>query len=138
MMDMAVEYAQGTVPVTILTLQGELDASNFETLLSTAKMLYHAGTRRLLLDMNQLSFMSSAGIVALHNIILLMRGAGLSDPNSGWEAFHNIKRDLDSGKQPNVKILDPQPKVMLTLQKSGMDRFCDIYTDLQSALNSFA
>ncbi len=137
-MQMTVEHSQGNVPVTILGLSGALDAANFESVVSKAQELYRTGSRRLLLDFRNLSFMSSSGVVALHSTILVYRGGQPHDPEIGWEAFHAIDRDRVSGKQAFVKILNPQPKVALTLKKTGMDQFCEIYTDLQTALDSFS
>jgi hypothetical protein len=87
--------------------------------------------------MREMSFMSSSGVVALHSIIRVFRGEQPHDPEAGWEAFHAIDRDRSSGIQPYVKILNPQPKVFLTLQKTGMDQFCEIHKDLSTALSTF-
>jgi len=136
-MEILVEQAKGKVPVTILKLQGELDGSNYLDVISKAKELYHAGTRDILLDMSQVNFMSSAGLVALHSIALLMRGDSPEDPESGWEVFHAIDRDRESGVQKHMKLLNPQPKVVSTLHKTGMDVFFDIHQNLQMAISSF-
>ncbi len=136
-MQLTVEQAQGKVPVTVLRLHGELDASNFESIISKTKELQKGGARYVLLDFGDLSFMSSSGIVALHSIILLMRGEQPHELEAGWNVFHAIERDRTSGLSPYVKILNPQPKVASTLQKTGMDGFCEIYTDLQTAIASF-
>ena len=137
-MNMTVEHAEGRVPVTILALNGALDASTFEAVVAKGKDLYLSGSRRLLLDMSNLSFMSSSGVVALHSIIMVYRGGEPHDPESGWEAFHAIDRDRASGRQDLVKILNPHSKVRLTLQKTGMDQFCEIHSDLKTAVDSFS
>ena len=136
-MQMTIESIQGKESVTILALRGDLDASNFESVITKAKELYASGTRRLLVDMSELNFMSSSGLVALHSIILLMRGEKPPDPQSGWAAFHAIDRERDSGPQTYVKLLNPQPKVFTSLQKTGMDEFFEIFSDRQTALASF-
>jgi anti-anti-sigma regulatory factor len=136
-MKMEIEITQWQTPVTILTLHGELDASNFEAVIAKAQELYSSDTRRLLLDLSELNFMSSSGLVALHSIILLMRGENPPDPQSGWQAFRAIDRERDTGLQSHVKILNPQPKVLASLQKTGMDQFFEIFTDRQTALASF-
>ena len=135
-MQMTVESVPGQAATTILGLIGDLDASNFESVIAKAGELYSSGTRRLLVDMSELNFMSSSGLVALHSIILLMRGENPPDPQAGWAAFHAIDRERDSGPQSHVKLLNPQPKVLLSLQKTGMDEFFEIYTDRQAALAS--
>jgi hypothetical protein len=41
------------------------------------------------------------------------------------------------GKQTNVKLLNPQPRVMKVLDTAGFSRFYDIYTDQATAVASF-
>jgi len=45
------EEVAGRVPFTVLALEGELDASNFERLVSDARDLYSRGARALLIDL---------------------------------------------------------------------------------------
>lgn len=136
-MELDIGSAQGKVPVTILALRGELDASNYEAVIAKVKQLYETGTRHLLLDLSDLNFMSSSGLVALHSIVLLMRGEKPADLGLGWDAFRAIERDCESGLQPYVKIVNPQPKVLGSMQKTGMDHFFEIFSDRQSAMASF-
>jgi hypothetical protein len=65
-----------------------------------------------------------------------MRGETPPDPQAGWAAFHAIDRERDSGPQSQVKLINPQPKVLLSLQKTGMDAFFEIFTDRKAALAS--
>jgi anti-anti-sigma regulatory factor len=136
-MDLTLDQAQGRVPVTILRITGALDASNYEDVIAKARELYAAGTRYLLVDMAEMPFMSSSGLVALHTIVLLLRGEPTPDPEMGWQAFHALGHDRDTGKQPHVKLLNPQPKVRQTLELTSMDEFFEIYADLAAAIASF-
>jgi anti-anti-sigma regulatory factor len=136
-MDLTIEQAQGRVPVTILNIDGALDASNYENVIAKAKQLYDAGTRYLLIDMSRLSFMSSSGLVALHSIVLLMRGEQPPGAELGWQAFHAIGHDRDTGIQPHVKLLNPQPKIRQTLEMTSLDEFFEIHSARQAAIDSF-
>ena len=136
-MDLTIDQAQGRIPVTILRITGALDASNYGDVIVAARELYAAGTRHLLVDMAEMPFMSSSGLVALHSIVLLLRGEPSPDPEMGWQAFHSLGHDRDGGKQPHVKLLNPQPKIRQTLHMTNMDEFFEIYTDLQTAIASF-
>jgi anti-anti-sigma regulatory factor len=136
-MDVTIDRVQGVVPVTILHLNGDLDASNFQELIASVRELVQAGTRDLLFDMSNVPFISSAGIVALHSMALLLRGQQPSDPESGWEAFHALDRDLGSGLQQHMKLLNPHPGVSRTLEISGLKRIFELYTDLDQAIASF-
>lgn len=136
-MQITVENVQGNVPLAVMGLHGKLDASNFESVIDKAKEIYAAGVQYLLLDMGELEFMSSSGLVAVHSIALLMRGEQPHNLENGWEVFRAIDRDRDVGVQTHLKLLNPQPKVALTLEKTGMDNFFEIHTDRRAAINSF-
>ena len=62
------------MPVTILQLDGKLDGSNYMQLVEEAKSNYGDGVRDLLIDLSRLSYLSSAGIAAIHKTALLFRG----------------------------------------------------------------
>jgi anti-anti-sigma regulatory factor len=136
-MHMTVESAQGRVPVTILALHGALDASNFEDVIDKARELYGAGTRYILLDLGDMPFMGSSGLVALHSVVLLLQGQTPPNPEMGWQAFHAIETTRGSGVQKYLKLLDPPPKVLQTLEITGMNEFFEIHTDRQTAIASF-
>jgi anti-anti-sigma regulatory factor len=123
--------------VTVVHIDGDLDGSNYQELIAKARELYAAGARHLLLDMSNMPYMGSSGLVALHSIALLLRGEAPPDPESGWNAFHTIARDRGAGVQPYVKLLNPQPKVSRTLEMTGMKEFFDIHTDQAMAIASF-
>ncbi len=130
-MNISVEQVQGSVPVTIMKLQGKLDASCYLDVIARAKELYQTGTRDLLLDLSEMSFMASSGLVALHSIALLMRGEDPPDPEAGWNAFRAIGLDLEAGAgyDAHCKLLDPQPRIDQTLEVTGLKRFLEVYTD---------
>ncbi|HEX9374012.1 MAG TPA: STAS domain-containing protein [Roseiflexaceae bacterium] len=136
-MHITLDTAQGRVPVAILAIHGDLDASNFEDVIAKARELYNAGTRYLLIDIGNMPFMGSSGVVAIHSVAMLMRGEEPPDPEMGWQAFHTIDHDRDSGAQQHVKLLNPQPKVSRTLQMTGMNEFFEIHSDRQEAIASF-
>ena len=136
-MDLTVEQTQSHVPVTILGLHGDLDATNFEAVIAKARELYKGGTRHLLLDLSDVPFMGSSGLIALHSIVMLMQGEEPPDPEYGWQAFHDMDRDLEAGPQQCVKLLNPRPRVQQTLEVTGMHDFFATYSDRQAALASF-
>jgi anti-anti-sigma regulatory factor len=136
-MQMTSEQVQGRVPVTILAIHGDIDASNYEQVIAQARQLFASGARHLLLDLSDVPFMGSSGVVALHSIALLMRGETPPDPDSGWQAFHTIDHARAGGVQQQVKLFGPQPKVSRTLQMTSMSDFFEIHTDKQAAIESF-
>ncbi len=140
MLDIAETKVEGTVPVTILRLTGELDASNYESLIVQTQAYYADGIRNLLLDLEKLTFVSSSGLVALHNMALVMRGETLEDAEEGWRAFHAISRDLGkaTGPEAHFKLLKPQPLVLKVLTTAGFTTVMTVFEDEETAVASFA
>jgi len=136
-MDITVQQIQARVPVTILQTHGDLDASNYQDLIAKGKEVYEAGARDILLDMSDTPFMGSSGLAALHSLALLVRGDELPDLESGWNVFHEIDRDRDSGLQKHIKLLNLQPQVDRTLEMTGLKQFFEVHTDLETAIASF-
>jgi|MudIll2142460700_1097286.scaffolds.fasta_scaffold48422_2 anti-anti-sigma regulatory factor len=128
---------QGRVLVTILQLIGKLDGSNYMQLIDEARKIYLAGVRDLLIDMSQLSFLSSAGIAAIHKTALLFRGDPVTEDESGWSSYHAIDRDRSNGIQQHVKLLSPQPEVANVLDITGFTSLFEIHSDLSAAVASF-
>ena len=82
-----IEEVAGRVPITVLALDGELDASNFERLIVEVSGLYDRGTRNLLVDLSGLTFLASSGLVAFHSIVRILHGERPDDLESGWDVF---------------------------------------------------
>jgi anti-anti-sigma factor len=133
-----VEEAGGAVPITVVALDGELDASNFERLIDEARGLYETGTRRLLLDLSGLTFLASSGLVALHSIVRIMHGEPPPDLESGWGALHTIGLDLEHGEtQREVQLAAPQPGVARVLQRTGLDRLFVVHETRAAGIAAF-
>jgi anti-anti-sigma factor len=137
-LETTIDQASGRVPVTIVVLNGELDASNFGDLIETARRLYESGTRHLLLDLGDLRFMASSGLVALHSILRLMHGEAPPDPEAGWGALHTLGLDAAGGTtQAEVQLCSPQPAVERVLTRTGLSRLFIIHPDRASAIAAF-
>jgi anti-anti-sigma regulatory factor len=130
--------AQAEVPVTVLHIKGELDASNYHLVIDKAREAYALGARNLLLDLSEVPYMGSSGLVAFHSVALLMRGEKPPDPETGWGALRSIDQEREAGLQQNVKLFNPQPKVERVLEMAGFDQFFEIFTDQETAIASFS
>lgn len=135
--EIAVSQELGRVLVTVLKPRGELDASNYQDLIAEARKVYDEGARDILLDLGDVSYMSSSGLVALQSMAKLLRGEELPDLESGWAAIRTIDRDRDTGVQAHFKLLNPQPRVDSVLETVGLKRYLEIFSDLESALAAF-
>ena len=135
-MEITVDQAQGRVPVTIMKLEGDLEAKNFVDVIESGKEIYDAGARDLLLDLTDLVFLSSAGLASINIVTRMFRGEK-TDAEDGWGTYKAIDRDRDSGMQSNVKLFNPSPEVDNVLDTVGFKQFFEIYTDLDEAVQSF-
>lgn len=136
-MNISVSQAPGRVPVTVLKLDGQLDGQNYQELIAKAQELFQAGARDFLLDLSDLTYISSAGLVALHSVALLARGEELPDVEGGWSAYRSMGRTSEAGVQRHVKLLNPRSEVMGVLDMVGFSNVFEIYTDREEAVNSF-
>ena len=136
-MQITMTTQQGKVPVTVLQPHGDIDASNYTELVSKVEAAHKEGTRDFLIDLSQVSYMSSAGLVALHSISILLRGEKPAEPQSGWAELKSMDRARERGMQKHVKLLNPQQFVGETLEKAGFTLFFEVFTDLNKAVASF-
>ena len=129
------EEVAGRVPITVLALDGELDASNFERLIVEVSGLYDRGT----LDLSGLTFMASSGLVALHSIVRILHGERPDDLESGWDVLHHLGHDAATGDemQREVQLAAPPPAVARVLQRTGMDRLFVIHEGRDAAIAAF-
>lgn len=137
-MNIEVSQAQGRVPVTVVKLDGKLDSQTYQELIEKVRMLYEEGTRNLLLDLTELAYISSAGLVSLHTIALLLRGESLPDPEQGWATVKSIDRGRDAGMQQHIKLFNPRPEVNSVLEMVGFSQMFEVFSDREKALQSFA
>ena len=137
-MNISVSQAQGHVPVTVLKVEGQLDGQTYQDLIGKAQDLYNSGSRDFLLDLSDLTYISSAGLVALHSVALLTRGEELPDFEGGWSAYRSMGRSSEAGVQKHVKLLNPRAEVMGVLDMVGFGNLFEVYTNLDEAVNSFS
>lgn len=138
-MNLSVEQITANKPVTILKIQGELHGNSYLGLIQEAQNLYAAGTRSLLLDLSDMTFMSSAGLVGLHSVVMVMRGQEPPNMEGGWSVIHDISHDVSGSTEldANCKLLQPQPRVQKTLDMTGFANILEVYSDRETAVASF-
>jgi len=109
-----VKKNEGSIPVNILYLKGPLDANTQNGLVNKADELMGNGTSNLVIDLNGVDYMGSAGLRAINSVSksLTEKGGklGLSNPS------------------------EPVAKIMKTL---GFDSFFNVYDTTESALKEF-
>jgi anti-anti-sigma factor len=136
-MNIAVKKEMGRVEVVVLRIEGQLDGQSYQDLITKAKEIYDAGGHDFLLDLTDLTYISSAGLVALHSVALLTKGEEMPDTDQGWSAYRSMGRSSEAGVQKHVKLANPREEVKGVLEMVGFDRVFEIYSDLDEALKSF-
>ena len=70
-------------PITIVALDGELDATSYERVIDDGpRRSTTPAVADLLIDLTDLAFISSSGLVAMHSSLRLMRGEAPPEPES--------------------------------------------------------
>ena len=123
-MDITTSKMQGRVPVTVLHVRGEVDSSTYQEFSAELRKAIDGGAEHLLLDLAQVTYMSSAGIRSLNEISLLLRKKYPHENGQGLRSSH-------------LKLLNPTDRVFDVLKMSGVDTFFETNTNLEKAVASF-
>jgi anti-anti-sigma factor len=134
-MDIQVSNANGRVPVSVMHVNGNIDALSYEQFQKKADELIAGGARHILIDLSKCPFISSAGLRALHHIFNDLRAKDTDNPKSEEE----VRRGISSGtyKSPNLKLLHMSKESKTAFELSGFDMFIDTFDDEQAAIASF-
>ena len=120
--------AEGKPNVTVFHLSGTLDAAGEDDLCEHARRAFESGAQFLLLDMQELSFISSAGLRALHNIFKMCTPEG---------EFEAARESGEPYKSPYFKLAGASSDVYYVLNLAGFLHNIPFYPTLEDALNSF-
>jgi len=127
----------GRVDVTVLHLEGQLDGHTYQGLIEKAREVYKAGSHDFLIDLSDLAYISSAGLVALHTIALLVNGDALPDEETGWASIRSAGHAGGNGPHKHIKLYNPRPEIKSVLDMVGFGNVFETYTDLDKAVKSF-
>jgi anti-anti-sigma factor len=134
-MELKVSTEKGRVPITVLHVDGNLDASSSQEFQSQVKKLVDEGSRYILVDLSHAPFVSSAGLRALHTLFNELRSRN-PDTNLSDE---EMKKGISAGtyKSPHLKLLNLSPGTKAAFETSGFDLYIDTFTDMKAAIASF-
>ena len=136
-MQISFSTQQGNVPVTVMQLAGDIDASTYTDVINMAQQTFDEGSRNLLIDLSKVPYVSSAGLMSLHTIVRIFAGQSVQPKEGGRPSFRAINKEQDGPVRAHVKLLSPQPAVEPVLDMVGLKLFFDIHTNLEAAVNSF-
>jgi len=134
-MEIEVAIHEAREPVAVMSIKGNIDASNFVEVINRAQEIYKRPVHNLLLDLSEVPFISSAGLVAIHKISLIYSGGQQEVEQEGKETRPDFTHNANARKR--VKLLSPQPGVDKTLEMAGLKLFFKVFEDLESAVQSF-
>lgn len=127
---------EGRIPVTIMKLTGNLDASNYASVIARAQEAYDEGVRSLLIDLSGVPYVSSAGLMSLHSTALIFAGFSMNS-KEGRPAFRSINSQNSKIVREHLKLFGPEPAVEQVLEVVGLKQFLDIHADLDTAVKAF-
>jgi anti-anti-sigma regulatory factor len=133
-MELHVTTYHGRVVLSVLRLNGRLDATTYTSLIETGKRLFGDGVRKIVLDLAALTYISSAGLMALQAVAALLAGSTVPDPDAGWDALHQQANAMAETPSAHLKLLNPQPQVLKTFERVRFTTLFDIYSTLDDAI----
>lgn len=113
------EELQRKTPVTVLHLQGCLDAAGEEKLLAAARDAHNEGSRFLIIDLAKVDLLASAGMRAIHKI---------------YKFYTPVE---ERSKWSRVKMCNAPAEVKNILGITGFLLNIPNYESLQSAIAAF-
>lgn len=132
-MDITVTTKQGREPVTILNISGDIDSATYLTFQSVAEDLIEKGARRLLVNLKDAPYISSAGLHAIHFLFNKLRSIHQDVDDE------ELRRRMNTGsyKSPYLKAASLSPQVKDAFELSGFDTYIETYDDVNKAVESF-
>ena len=127
-LSIASSQAEGKPNVIIFQLTGVLDAASENDLCEHARQAFESGAKFLLLDMGNLTHISSAGLRALHNIFKMCTPEG---------EFETARQSGEPYKSPYFKLAGASSEVYYVLNMAGFLHNIPFYPTMEDALNSF-
>jgi anti-sigma B factor antagonist len=132
-MEIAVSHHGDQAPVTVLRIRGEITLESYQELQRRAEDEVRAGASNLVLDLTEVTFVSSSGLRAIHYIFDLLRTDVVKESDKA------VREGVRQGTftSPHLKLLNPKDQVLGTLRQAGYDMFLEIHSSQQQALASF-
>ena len=126
---------KGQVTVTVMHVDGNIDSSTSEAFQTKADELINQGASYILVDLQHVPFVSSAGMRALQHIYDRLRAL---HPDSDISS-EDVKKGIRAGtyKSPRLKLLNPSKEAANTFEMTGFDMYIAIFTDKAEAIASF-
>ena len=134
-MEITVTIHESSQPIAIMKLKGEINAATYMDVVNKAQELFDNPARHLIIDLSEISSVSSSGLVGLHKIALVYSGVQQEMNTATQNPRPDFTHSGDARKF--VKLLNPQPAVDEALRLAGLRLFFKVYNNLEKAIQSF-
>jgi len=132
-MQVTVSESSGEIPVTIIQAEGIFDSSSVEEFMEPAQAAMDAGATNILIDLTDISFMSSIGIRIINALYYQLH------PRESKEQDKEIAQKVREGKYKaaHIKLLCPSENVRRVLEMAAIDQYIEVFDDRERALIAF-
>jgi anti-anti-sigma factor len=113
-----IEKVEGEIPITIFHLRGWFGKQEEDLFVEWAGQAYEEGAKYLLLEMSELSTITSAGIRAIVKV---------------YKAYNS---NDDAKENPRLKMASASPPVYNVLKTTGILPTIPMFESVQSAIDS--
>lgn len=133
MLDIKSEINHARVPVTILTISGEIDSSNFQNFQALIDEHISSGALYLLLNLSGVSHISSAGLRVIHNAFNKLREIHKDVDDD------ELRKKMSTGayKSPYLKLTNLAPQVAEVFALGGFEIYIEMFDNESKAIDSF-
>lgn len=134
-MDMKLSTENERVQVTLIHIDGNLDAGSYREFQEKTQYLIKDGARYILIDLEHSPFVSSAGFRAIHQLFKDLNAAH-DESNISEE---EMKQGVSAGsyKSPYLKLVNLSADTKAVFKTTGFDMYLEHYDDIKAALASF-
>jgi len=134
-MDIKTFTEKGQVLVTVMHVDGNIDAASYKDFQTKADELIDNGAQYILVDLTHVPYVSSAGMRALQHIYERFRKL---HPDSDVSDA-DVKKGISAGtyKSPRLKLMNPSKEASNTFAMTGFDMYIEMFTDKAQAIASF-
>lgn len=109
---------QGKPITTVFIVRGWLDAQSEENLVTAAQEVFNAGTRYLIVNLEDVNMLTSIGIRALQKV-------------------NKLFTPQDNNSSIGLRLCNASPNVYEVLKITGFLKLLPVYESLEAALESF-
>ena len=132
-MEIKVAIENARVPVTVMSIGGDIDSVTYQDFQAKADELISDGARYILVNMTGTAYISSAGLRSLHNIFNKLRSLH-KDVNDD-----ELRKKMKSGgyKSPYVKVCNLSSQIREVFELSGFETYIEIHDGVSKAVASY-